>query len=264
MFHARAPSPALAPFVATLWYYEDAALAAGRELVVPNGAPQLLVNLDEDVLECWDGPGFREHVRRSGAALVGPRSSAAVLDPGGQRHITGVALLPGAAPLFTGLEAAETAGEMIELEVFAPRSRLRDRMLEAEGAEAVLALWERFLVGRLRGERDRAVERAVAALEAGARVGAVALELGWSMPRLRAHFAARVGLTPKRWARVRRVQRVLGALEREQRPAWAELALDHGYADQAHLVREFREITGVTPGAYRARRPGEANHIALE
>ncbi|MAC27483.1 MAG: hypothetical protein CMH59_13550 [Myxococcales bacterium] len=42
------------------------------------------------------------------------------------------------------------------------------------------------------------------------------------------------------------------------------MAAEAGYADQAHLIREFRALTGMTPTAYAARPPGDVNHALLE
>jgi AraC-like DNA-binding protein len=62
-----------------------------------------------------------------------------------------------------------------------------------------------------------------------------------------------VGVSPKTFARVVRLTRVV---ERVRSVAagesinWSALALELGYYDQAHLVDEFRELTGVTPTAW--------------
>jgi AraC-like DNA-binding protein len=90
-------------------------------------------------------------------------------------------------------------------------------------------------------------------------VGAVARELGLSDRRFTLWFAEQVGLTPKRFARVRRFQRVLPPI-REGREL-GDLALEHGFYDQAHMTREFRAFTGVSPTEYRARRPLYPNHL---
>ncbi len=44
---------------------------------------------------------------------------------------------------------------------------------------------------------------------------------------------------------------------------WATVAAEHGYCDQPHLIDDFRDLTGITPGAYRPRSAGEHNHVAL-
>lgn len=77
-------------------------------------------------------------------------------------------------------------------------------------------------------------------------------------------FAALVGLSPKRFARVRRCQRLLRvAAGAGAAPDWARLAAECGYHDQAHLIHEFRELAGSTPGGYAPRSPGEHNHVVL-
>ena len=63
-------------------------------------------------------------------------------------------------------------------------------------------------------------------------------------------FRQQVGLPPKTVARLIRFGRVLRSLNRG-RP-WERIAADSGYADQPHLIREFRTFTGTTPTDYLA------------
>jgi AraC-like DNA-binding protein len=44
---------------------------------------------------------------------------------------------------------------------------------------------------------------------------------------------------------------------------WSELAAEHGYADQAYPIHDFRALTGLTPGTYRPRSAEEQNHVPV-
>jgi transcriptional regulator GlxA family with amidase domain len=80
-------------------------------------------------------------------------------------------------------------------------------------------------------------------------IGDLAREVGWSHRHLIARFRQQVGLTPKTAARLVRFEALLARL-RERPASWARLAAEAGYADQAHLVRDFRSFTGRTPTTY--------------
>jgi len=261
-FIARTPRGALAPFVSAIWYFDGPPLAHERERVLPTGAVQLLVNLHEEELRWWDEGGARE-VR--GALLNGARDRPHGIDTRGQRRITGVAFHPGGAAAFVRDRVDAIGGEHVELDALWKEGRtLRERLLDAKSPGAILDAWERLLLARLSRGPSRAITFAIRALEEGSRVKDVAGELGWSGKLLHRRFAEAVGLTPKRYARVRRMQRVLKAVARGGAVRWAEVAAAHGYYDQAHLVREFRELTGTTPTAYVPRSPDEHNHLVLE
>jgi methylphosphotriester-DNA--protein-cysteine methyltransferase len=62
----------------------------------------------------------------------------------------------------------------------------------------------------------------------------------------------RIGLSPKRFARIARLQRLLQTAA--VGAPWAQLACNHGIADQAHLVKEFRDLLISTPTAFFAQR----------
>ncbi|MFS2055915.1 helix-turn-helix domain-containing protein, partial [Variovorax sp. CT11-76] len=76
---------------------------------------------------------------------------------------------------------------------------------------------------------------------------------GYSHRRFIALFRGAIGLTPKEYARVMRFDRALALAADPARP-WAEIAVEAGYADQAHLSREFSALAGMAPQAWR--RPG--------
>ena len=71
--------------------------------------------------------------------------------------------------------------------------------------------------------------------------------------RLERAFARAVGVSPKVLDRVLRLRRAIRALERGT-PGWSAIACEAGYADQAHLIREFRSLAGITPARWAAER----------
>ena len=87
------------------------------------------------------------------------------------------------------------------------------------------------------------------------KVEALAAEVGISARHLRRAFADNVGLSPKHYARVVRLQRALAMTG-----AWSERAHAAGYYDQAHLISEVRELLGTTPQAFTERR-GLTQHL---
>jgi len=256
-------SPALAPFVESLWYFESAQ-PPGRELVLPSGAMQLLVNLHADELRTHEGAEVR---RLSGAALQGARPTAGMIDTAQQQSIVGVAFKPGGAHPFTAISPSAIAENLVELDVLWGRDGavLRDRLLSAGTPRRVLRTLEHALLSRMvePSRPDPTIAFALAAFEHGAGVAAVADKLGMTSKRFGRWFADQVGLSPKRFSRVRRLQRLLGSVNSGRETDWAQLAVECGYYDQSHLIHEFRALTGLCPTQYRPRSRWEHNHVPL-
>jgi transcriptional regulator GlxA family with amidase domain len=83
-------------------------------------------------------------------------------------------------------------------------------------------------------------------------IAQLAEEVGWSHKRLIARFRHQLGLRPKTAARLVRFNGVWRRLDEDRPLDWGLVAAEVGYADQAHLAREFRQFTGTTPTAFAA------------
>jgi AraC-like DNA-binding protein len=262
----RAPPPGLAPFIDAIWYCAGE-YGHTRERVLPSGAMQLLVNLREDELRWYDGAGYATVHRSRGAVLAGVFARHIAIDTDEQREIVGVAFRPGGAAPFLSAPADVAYETHLELDTLWRRDGavLRERLLDAGSPEAMLRTLEAVLLARAARafERDPAVMYALGAFDRGARVGDVTTRLGMTPRRFIQRFAAGVGLTPKRYARVRRFQRVLDALAAGRGVDWARVAVACGYFDQAHLIRDFRAFSGVSPTGYGPRSGAGRHHVPI-
>lgn len=269
----RAPGPALRPFVQRFWASAEApggGARALRERVLPSGSMHLVVRLSDDPLRLFDGAD--DSVGRAvGHAIVGgARAASYVRDVSRPVRSVGAQLHPCAAGLLLGVPAGELAGRHTDLaDLWGARATwLRERLSEAPTLAARIDLFERLLEDRIQAISDRRREpgqavaaHAVARFHEGAAVGAVVLESGYSHRRFIELFQREVGLAPKLYCRVQRLQQALTLAGAGQ--PWGRAAVSAGYADQAHLTRELRELGGLTPGEHRAAGGAHALHVPL-
>lgn len=260
----RPPRPPLRPFVTLLWAAEEADARSDRERVLPTGAMHVAIRLGAPlrVFEHEDDVAGRV----VGHAVVGgARASAYVRDTSRPSASVGAQLAPGASALVLGAPANVLAERHTPLEDLwgSTAVELHARMHDAPTPAARIDLLEAFLLRRcprVRGVHP-AVACALARFAEGTAVATVAAETGYSHRGFAAIFEREVGLSPKRFCRVQRLQGVLDVAARGE--SWACIAAETGYADQSHLHRELRELGGITPAAYRRATPRWSHHVPL-
>jgi AraC-like DNA-binding protein len=237
---------------------------------MPTGGVDVMVNLYEDEFRTYHGRDLSEVRHRSGAILGGAHACPTVIDTAEMRCNVSVMFETGGAAAFFAIPMSEARDDLVDLEhVWGADGRtLRERILEALTPEAKIALVEDVLLARFAAPDEyqvACVAHAAVALRDGAAVGSVTERLGVLPKRFARAFRDHVGLSPKRYARVQRLQRLLGSVASAGIGDidWARAAVENGYYDQAHLVNDFRDLTGITPSAYRWRSADAHNHVPV-
>ncbi len=241
--------PDLRRHVRCLWQLRDEAPDEAVQVIYPDGCCELLAELGTPMhFQGLDGQVRSDQPFCFAAQQRGPIRLLAT----GPVHCIGIRLQPAASALVAG-------AQLPSLRDHAPDLHTLHATFAAEFAAAAHAFTEEGVPDRLWAllrtrcrdfALDPRVERAVTLLDAAEgdiRIGELARQLGASLRTLQPCFLAAVGMTPKEYARVRRLQALLQTLDTADADI-ATAAARHGYTDQAHATHDLVRWTGVTPG----------------
>ncbi len=244
----------LAPYVTAVVPYDLDMGAPGVHRGMPGTGLTFELPLGEPIDVSWAGAdGTR---RQAWSCVSGLHTRPAAIHHAGRQRGVSVSLTLRGARALLGMPAGELAGELVSLPEAAPHlAHLPELLADAsDGASPDGATVVRALVGALAraGEpRPRAdVGRALARIARGGQVREVAAEQGWSRRQLQDLVRAECGLTPRdlrRVARLARSRRLLVVAARAGHVGLADVAAAAGYADHAHLTREWVALGGCTP-----------------
>jgi AraC-like DNA-binding protein len=253
----RPPHPALREVIARDYagFTED---TAPRHLVLPATTSVSLI-----VKIC-------DSERRPPAFVMGAHGAHTVVEGECAPSYLEVRLAPLGAYTLLGLPIDELGGQPVDLVdvVGAAGRRLVEQLRAVPTWPQRFDLVDELLLGRVQhGTRPapevRQAWQRLITTGGAAPIGRIADEVGWSHKHLISTFRRQVGLRPKTVARLVRLDRVWRRLDERRPVRWEQIATDTGYADQAHLVRDFREFTGMSPTEFQSRMPGgrEVNSV---
>ena len=267
--HYHPPAP-LSAYVDLLWYYAGFQREHAKERLLPTGTVDLVINLREDEVRTYDPDDTSRCQRYPGSVVVGVHSRYFVLDTTEQNDVIGIHFRPGGAFPFLAPPADAFHNAHVDLQAVwgSEAVLIRERLLEATTPEARFAVLEQALLARLRRspEPHDAVLHALRCIDRAPQLGTIASlteRIGLRPKRFIQLFTQQVGLTPKLYCRVRRFQRVIGAVNQRREVDWADVAAGCGYYDQAHFIRDFRAFSGLNPGAYLGQRGEYQNHVPM-
>ncbi|MEP6939770.1 MAG: helix-turn-helix domain-containing protein [Rudaea sp.] len=239
--HARYwPSPELAPFVEHFW-------TAGWDLAAPRRR------------ETLPHPCVFLLVEGETAEVAGPTTKRFTREFSGAGRVFAAKFLPGGFHPFTRLPVSAFAERALPLaQVFGESAHgFAARVLAARDDAHAFALFE-DLLRSCEPVPDATIDEVVRIVRRIAqdreirRIEQIAAEFGIGVRSLQRMFREYVGVSPKWVIQRYRLHELVERLNGAARIDWAATALDLGYADQAHLIRDFRRLVGRTPTAYRA------------
>lgn len=260
-FRLIPPGPLLKPYVRSYWAFqrESPLLTWHEEYMHPRGGYGIVFNFGDSLY--LDGQLLTEPVFLDGSNTISRRMGFC-----GRVELMGISFYVGEAYPFLAVPLAELRNETALLDALDRPAllRLHARLWEARTLPDRIALLEAWLLDRLSLDKPRDVlvpaslahlRRAGGALP----IPQLARQLGISQRQLERLYQCQVGMSPKQYAQLVRVETARLALR--QMPPHTTTALAHnlGFYDQSHFIREFRAIIGMTPYHYmksrRQRRP---------
>ncbi|MBI3167789.1 MAG: AraC family transcriptional regulator [Chloroflexi bacterium] len=249
------PSQHLAPYVRSYWYFYGNQPMTGyhEEYMNPTGGYGIAFNYGHKFLV--DGKYLTEPIFLDGANTISRKVGFV-----GRVELLGIRFREGGAYPFLGIPLSELRNE-IEFLMANDKSKLLElyaRLGELRTLSERIKLIEIWLTERLAlGQTHPEIIRASLAMQRDFRIALkvpdLASELGIGQRQLERLYHVHVGMTPKQYSQLLRLEAARYALKQLNGETTTSLALELGYYDQAHFIREFKEILQVTPFVYMKR-----------
>jgi AraC-like DNA-binding protein len=251
----RTPGAALRPYIAAVTGYAYAGEPPELHRGLPSQHLTIVICLDEPLGLAWPG----RPVEKFHALAGGLHDTAVRIEQSPNRAGLQLALTPAGSRLLLGVPAGELGRLVVDLgDLLGPQARLLpERLADLPDWRRRFDLVERYLTDLVQHRSPRLADGTRPELgwawrrlrdSAGAvGVQELATEVGWSRRHLGERFGQEYGLSPKVAARVLRFEQAVGRLRTSPRPRLSDLAAVCGYADQAHLTREWQALAGCTP-----------------
>jgi AraC-like DNA-binding protein len=254
------PQPALRPFIEWLWYYIDYNPDHERQHVLPDGTFELVINLQDIPRKLFDRDNAGQFNAFKRGWVSGAHTQYLIIDALPCSSMIGAHFKPGGAAQFLGIPAEEVCNQVVELDAIWGNSiwEWRDQLLSVDGPAAKFRVLEELLVRKLSSAQSTPV--VTWALDRFThephmqKIAQVSGQLGISHKHFIEQFKRQVGLTPKKFCRVRRFQQVLGQIQSARSVDWSDVACGCGYFDQAHFINDFVAFSGMNPSSYLSHR----------
>lgn len=248
----RPAAPVLRRWIGGYTGYRQRDVPPMRHRGLPSPWITVIFTLD-DPLEVAQHPDPQQSGGSFDALVGGLHTRPALIVHDGRQSGVQIALHPlGSRPLL-GVPAGELASLDVHADALIEVEGLRERLVGRDWAGR-FDLLDEFFTARL----DRptgsppGIAEACRRLGRGEGVAAVADEVGWSARHLSTLLRRETGLGPREFRRVARFDRARRLLQRDPALRVSDVAADVGCFDASHLVRDFHDFTGVSPGRWLA------------
>ncbi|MBL7711786.1 MAG: AraC family transcriptional regulator [Chitinophagaceae bacterium] len=241
--------------VKCFWTLEVPAEAAGQQQrILPDGCMEMIFTLGDDIRRL-QGDAWITQPR---AMVVGQITEAFVIEPTGYVQAFGTRFYPYGFAHFLTVPARDLNDKETPLDILFGKKaakELGEKITAAADTQKRICIVRDFLLARLSDQDtiDKIVKSTIDTLLSSGGGTAIHTILGDNLPKrrqLERNFLKQVGMTPKQLGKVIRLQTALKIMLSEQAESLTSIAYESEYYDQAHFIRDFKELTGMNPKAF--------------
>jgi AraC-like DNA-binding protein len=255
-FETRLPAPILRPFISHYGGARVRGLTPGVNTTLPSRHAHLIISLGAPI-NVRQMSNEAAPAARLFALVSGLHDGFAMVERTCSWEGLHVFFRPLGLQAVLGATAAELACGAVALYDLCPRDapELMERLSSTRDWQARFAILDEVLTRRLAPAKGSPLVayawRQLAASHGRSSVESLAQDTGWSRQHMADRFRAELGITPKTAARIFRFERACGLISNLRQPL-ADVATACGYADQAHMTRDWNAFTGTSPKAWIA------------
>ena len=258
------PPIELASWIKLFWVFESRSNESVPETIVADGFPELIIHFRSPFAEV-DRAG--QFLKQPAAVACGQLTRPLVLHSSLDAGMIGIRFQPsGMAPFLSTSMQALTDARVPAENTFVDVDQLIEEIAESSNDAQRIAACNRFLIRSIDLDRENVcIRRALESImltRGRISVESLATLTGTSRRSLELAFQREVGTSPKMYCRITRFRHILDAMS-ENGPSvnWVQIALDSGFFDQSHLIRDFRRFAGDSPTSFLADQSSFAHAV---
>lgn len=251
------PSPALASVIDRIWVSETADHAdelSPMQNCLPLGMIEWIIQIKGKPIIGWY-KGTR--VTYPTNYFIGLMTTFARWQMYGQSKVIGIRMKPEGAIRMLRQPIAELTGSSVEAHNFIHRKELSilDRLMEMEDTTSQISLLEAFMhhhlmAGNVKDNYFADVFAHMRSVNSSFSTKEIADRFFLSERQMQRLYKDQLGVSPKTYERILRFSRAVETIRKNEHPNWSSLAYQLGYSDQAHLIRDFKSYSGMTPALF--------------
>jgi len=246
------PSKELLSFVKCYWILESPKSEnLERQKIVPDGCMEMIFHYG-DLYKQYTENG--NSIIQPKCFVIGQLTQPLEIEPTGKTGIFSVRFHPNGFLPFSTIPIKEMENSAVSLEELFGKEGLeiQQKILKADSTEKRIELVESFLLKRLTDTStiDRIVKSTVECIltaNGQLSVNELSQQININRRQLERKFSSTIGLSPKQLSKTIRLQATLNMLLNKKFTSLTALAYENDYYDQAHFIKDFKELTGYTP-----------------
>ncbi len=258
------PPIELAAWIKLFWVFESRSNDPVPETIVADGFPELIIHFRSPFAEV-DRSG--EFLKQPAVVACGQLTRPLVLHSSLDAGMIGIRFQPSGMAPFVSIPMQSITDARVPAEnLFVDIDQFVEEIMESSSDAQRVAACNRFLFRSIDFDHDnicirRALETIMLA-RGNISVESLATLIGRSRRSLELAFQKEVGTSPKMYCRITRFRHLFDALSSNDLPVnWVQIALDSGFFDQSHLIRDFRRFAGDSPTSFLADQTSFANSV---